>query len=110
VLLRHWSRLDKFEGPCYQRVVRLVRTEQRELDACIYVALSLIEVEMGMATTAMNDKQPAVSRARLSGCTDSLLAVPVPTIERLGEGSVRCMLGERVSLRVMQTMCRWSSR
>jgi hypothetical protein len=32
--------------------------------------------------------------ARLSSCTDSVLAVPVPTIERLGGGSVRCMLAE----------------
>jgi hypothetical protein len=32
--------------------------------------------------------------ARLSGCTDTVLAVPVPTIERLGGGSVRCMLAE----------------
>jgi hypothetical protein len=32
--------------------------------------------------------------ARLSGCTDTVLAVPVPTIETLGGGSVRCMLAE----------------
>ena len=32
--------------------------------------------------------------ARVSACTDSVLAVPVPTIERLGGGSVRCMLAE----------------
>jgi hypothetical protein len=32
--------------------------------------------------------------ARLSACTDEVLAVPVPTIERLGGGSVRCMLAE----------------
>ena len=31
---------------------------------------------------------------QLSGCTDTVLAVPVPTIERLGGGSVRCMLAE----------------
>ena len=34
------------------------------------------------------------SFARLSACTDTVLAVPVPTIERLGGGSVRCMLAE----------------
>jgi hypothetical protein len=34
------------------------------------------------------------SFARLSGCTDAVLAVPVPTIEKLGGGSVRCMLAE----------------
>ena len=31
---------------------------------------------------------------RLSGCVDTVLAVPVPTIERVGGGSVRCMLAE----------------
>jgi len=34
------------------------------------------------------------SFARLSACTDAVLAVPVPTIETLGGGSVRCMLAE----------------
>jgi len=32
--------------------------------------------------------------AKLSACTDSILAAPVPTIEKLGGGSVRCMLAE----------------
>jgi len=32
--------------------------------------------------------------ARLSACTDQILAVPIPTIERLGGGSVRCTLAE----------------
>jgi hypothetical protein len=32
--------------------------------------------------------------ARLSGCVDTVLSVPVPTIEALGGGSVRCMLAE----------------
>jgi hypothetical protein len=32
--------------------------------------------------------------ARLSGCVDNVVAVPIPTIERLGGGSVRCMLAE----------------
>ncbi|MGQ0833696.1 MAG: citrulline utilization hydrolase CtlX [Gammaproteobacteria bacterium] len=32
--------------------------------------------------------------ARLAACADNLLAVPIPTIERLGGGSVRCMLAE----------------
>ena len=34
------------------------------------------------------------SFARLSACTDTVLAVPIPTIERLSGGSVRCMLAE----------------
>jgi len=36
----------------------------------------------------------AESFARLSACTDEVLAIPIPTIERLGGGSVRCMLAE----------------
>jgi hypothetical protein len=32
--------------------------------------------------------------ARLAACTDTVLAVPVPTIERLGGGGIRCMLAE----------------
>ena len=32
--------------------------------------------------------------ARLAACTDTPLVVPVPTIERLGGGSVRCMMAE----------------
>jgi hypothetical protein len=31
---------------------------------------------------------------RLNACTDTTLAVPVPTIEQLGGGGVRCMLAE----------------
>jgi hypothetical protein len=32
--------------------------------------------------------------SRLAACVDTVLPVPVPTIERLGGGSVRCMLAE----------------
>jgi hypothetical protein len=32
--------------------------------------------------------------ARLAGCTDDVVIIPVPTIERLGGGSIRCMLAE----------------
>jgi hypothetical protein len=32
--------------------------------------------------------------ARLSACTDTVLSVPIPTIERLGGGSVRCTMAE----------------
>jgi hypothetical protein len=31
---------------------------------------------------------------RLSACTDTVLAVPLPTIERVGGGGIRCMLAE----------------
>ena len=46
-----------------------------------------------MSESARRALQPEVY-ARLSGATDAVLAVPVPTIERLGGGSVRCMLTE----------------
>jgi hypothetical protein len=46
-----------------------------------------------MSETARQGLRPD-SFARLSGCSDTVLAVPVPTIERLGGGSVRCMLAE----------------
>jgi len=46
-----------------------------------------------MSETARRALKPEVF-AQLSGCTDTVLAVPVPTIERLGGGSVRCMLAE----------------
>jgi len=46
-----------------------------------------------MSGSARRALQPEAFR-RLAGCTDAVLAVPVPTIERLGGGSVRCMLAE----------------
>ncbi|MBS0579257.1 MAG: amidinotransferase [Proteobacteria bacterium] len=46
-----------------------------------------------MSETARRGLRPEAF-ARLAGATDSVLAVPVPTIERLGGGSVRCMLAE----------------
>jgi hypothetical protein len=46
-----------------------------------------------MSENARRALRPEVF-AQLSGCTDTVLAVPVPTIEALGGGSVRCMLAE----------------
>jgi hypothetical protein len=46
-----------------------------------------------MSETARHALSPEAF-ARLSACTDEVLAVPIPTIERLGGGSVRCMLAE----------------
>jgi hypothetical protein len=46
-----------------------------------------------MSESARRALKPATF-AQLSGCTDAVLAVPIPTIERLGGGSVRCMLAE----------------
>jgi hypothetical protein len=46
-----------------------------------------------MSESARRALSPQVY-AQLAGSTDAVLAVPVPTIERLGGGSVRCMLTE----------------
>ncbi len=46
-----------------------------------------------MSTTA-RQALGASELARLAACADTVLTVPVPTIERLGGGSVRCMLAE----------------
>jgi hypothetical protein len=46
-----------------------------------------------MSETARRALRPEVF-ARISAGTDCVLAVPVPTIERLGGGSVRCMIAE----------------
>ncbi len=46
-----------------------------------------------MSEAARRSLRPEVY-ARLSASTDSIMAVPVSTIERLGGGSVRCMLAE----------------
>jgi hypothetical protein len=46
-----------------------------------------------MSETARRALRPEIY-TRLSAGTDYMLAVPVPTIERLGGGSVRCMIAE----------------
>jgi hypothetical protein len=46
-----------------------------------------------MSAAARHALRPEVY-ARLAASTDCILPIPVPTIERLGGGSVRCMLAE----------------
>jgi hypothetical protein len=46
-----------------------------------------------MSATARRALHPEAF-ARLSACTDAIIAAPIPTIEKLGGGSVRCMLAE----------------
>jgi hypothetical protein len=46
-----------------------------------------------MSATARRALQPEAF-ARLSACTDAVIAAPISTIEKLGGGSVRCMLAE----------------
>src|SRR5260221_44819 len=51
-----------------------------------------------MSATARSALGDAKMR-QLSGCVDTVLAVPIPTIERVGGGSVRCMLAEVPEIR-----------
>ena len=48
---------------------------------------------LAMSARALESLTP-VSREALHGCVDRVVAVPIPTIEDLGGGSVRCMLAE----------------
>jgi hypothetical protein len=40
------------------------------------------------------DSLRPVQREALTACVDRVMAVPVPTLEKFGGGSVRCMLAE----------------
>ena len=91
------------------RVIERLRASKREV---IEIGQGEIEgfggnmLELGTWDEAMGDYRLVVMSAtarhalsaealgRLSACTDEILAVPIPTIERLGGGSVRCMLAE----------------
>lgn len=91
------------------RVIERLRATGREI---VEVGLSEVEhfagnmLELGTWDEALGDYRVLVMSetarhslsgeafARLSACTDEVLAVPIPTIERLGGGSVRCMLAE----------------
>lgn len=91
------------------RVIERLRATERELIEIGYADIERFAgnmLELGTWDEALGDYRllvmsetakralPAESLARLSACTDEVLAVPVPTIERLGGGSVRCMLAE----------------
>jgi hypothetical protein len=92
-----------------ERVLARLRASEREI---LELGLDEIErfagnmLELGTWDEALGDSRVLVMSeaarrslssnafAQLSGCTDTVLTVPVPTIERLGGGSVRCMLAE----------------
>jgi len=92
-----------------ERVLARLRASEREI---LEIGLDEIErfagimLELGTWDEALGDSRVVVMSetarrslshdafAQLSGCTDSVLSIPVPTIERLGGGSVRCMMAE----------------
>src|SRR5947207_10208006 len=91
-----------------ERVLARLRASEREI---LEIGVDAIErfagnmLELGTWDEALGDSRVVVMSetarrslshdafAQLSGCTDSVLSIPVPTIERLG-GSVRCMMAE----------------
>lgn len=92
-----------------ERVIGRLRGTGRELIELGYEAIERFGgnmLELGTWDEALGDSRVLVMSAaarhaltpeafsRLSACTDQVLAVPVPTIERLGGGGVRCMLAE----------------
>ncbi|HTX06691.1 MAG TPA: arginine deiminase-related protein [Steroidobacteraceae bacterium] len=92
-----------------ERVLERLRGSGRELIELDHQAVERFAgnmLELGTWDEALGDSRVLVMSdaarhalepeafARLSACTDQVLAVPVPTIERLGGGSVRCMLAE----------------
>jgi hypothetical protein len=92
-----------------ERVLARLRTSDREIieighDEIEHFAGNMLELGtwdealgdsrvLVMSDTARRALNPELF-AQLSGCTDTVLAVPIPTIEKLGGGSVRCMLAE----------------
>jgi hypothetical protein len=92
-----------------ERVLRSVRASGREVIEIGHAELERFAgnmLELGTWDEALGDSRVLVmsesarralapeAYARLSGSTDTVLAVPVPTIETFGGGSVRCMLAE----------------
>ena len=92
-----------------ERVLATLRTGERELieiDRAAVQAFAGNMLEVATWDEALGDSSvlvmsstaraalPDVVINRLRSCVDTILAVPVPTIERVGGGSVRCMLAE----------------
>jgi hypothetical protein len=92
-----------------ERVLKSLRAGRRDVIEIGHAQLEHFAgnmLELGTWDEALGDSRVLVmsdsarraltpeTYARLSGSTDTVLAVPVPTIEAQGGGSVRCMLAE----------------
>jgi len=97
-----------------ERVCAKLRSSERELieiDRTAVEAFAGNMLELATWDEALGDASVLVMSAtahaalagpklrQLSGCVDALLAVPVPTIEQVGGGGVRCMLAEVPEIR-----------
>ena len=100
---------EAIAAPDRERVCAKLRGSERELidiDRSAVDAFAGNMLELATWDEALGDASVLVMSARahsalagpklqqLSGCVDTVLAVPVPTIEQVGGGSVRCMLAE----------------
>ncbi len=92
-----------------ERVLARLRSSEREvidIDRAAVAAFAGNMLELATWDEALGDASVLVMSAsarsalsgpqaqQLSGCVDAVLAVPVPTIEKVGGGGVRCMLAE----------------
>lgn len=79
------------------KVLIPVSLEQMENFACNCLQLRGAEGTVLAMSAAAWDSLSFSQKGVLESCVDSVVAVPVPTIERLGGGSVRCMIAELFS-------------
>jgi hypothetical protein len=100
---------DSIAAADRERVCARLRSSERELieiDRGAVDAFAGNMLELATWDEALGDASVLVMSAsaraalagpklqQLSGCVDTLLDVPVPTIEQVGGGSVRCLLAE----------------
>lgn len=91
-----------------QRVLHKLQSSGRTVlalppDSLQHFAGNMLELRTGAQDDAKHvlvlsaqaaQSLPAALRQQLEACTDQLCVVPIPLIEQLGGGSVRCMLAE----------------
>lgn len=79
----------------------LIELSWREIEHFAGNTLELLASDEVLGTSRIRVMSEAARRAlsaanfaRIAACTDKVLIAPVPTVEHLGGGSVRCMLAE----------------
>jgi len=76
---------------------RVVTIDRRQMGSFAGNVLELRAVDGARVLAASRRALASLSddaRATLAACVERTVAAPVPTIEELGGGSVRCMLAE----------------
>ena len=105
--------IDAAERAAVQDSLQASGRELIEIDRVAVAAFAGNMLELASWDEALGDSSALImsrtahqaltpeTRRRLSACVDSMIAVPVPTIEAIGGGSVRCMMTEVPQLRGM---------